>query len=327
MVGDAKAEILAVISVLHTWGIQSLGQLAALDKQQLAQRLGPIAVQLWERANGQTTRPLKRVRPPEIFEEGFEFEQEIETAEPLLFMLRRFLQTFAIRLGAVYLVAKELTLRISFSDKNTHERTFKIPQPTCDVELLFRMLQTHLENFTSEAPIVAVSLRAEPAKPAQQQFGLFETALRNPAQLAETLARLSALIGNDRVGRAVLEQTHRPDAFRIEPFAWEFDSVASAVSSGDSPDALRTAHTTVALRRFRRAKAAVVLIDDKQPAHIRSAEAEGQVVAHAGPFASSGDWWAEEKWQRSEWDFELENGAVCRSHHDGREWRVDGVYD
>src|SRR3954466_13762393 len=98
MVGDAKAEILAGISVLHTWGIQSLGQLAALDKQQLAQRLGPGAVQLWGGANGQTTRPLKRVKLPEIFEEMFEFEQEIETAEPLLFMLRRFLQSFALRL-------------------------------------------------------------------------------------------------------------------------------------------------------------------------------------------------------------------------------------
>src|SRR5436305_14013750 len=108
MVGDAKAEILAVISVLHTWGIQSLGQLAALDKQQLAQRLGPIAVQLWERANGQTTRPLKRVRPPEIFEEGVAFEQEIETAEPLLFMLRRFRHTSAIRPRRVYLCAKGL---------------------------------------------------------------------------------------------------------------------------------------------------------------------------------------------------------------------------
>ena len=321
------AEISAVIAILHTWGIESLGQLAALDKQQLAERLGPVAVQLWERANGQTTRPLRRVKPPEIFEEAFEFEHEIETAEPLLFMLRRFLESFAIRLGATYLVAKELTLRITFSDKTSYERLFKIPQPTASVELLFRMLYTHLENFTAEAPITAVLLRAKPARPSQQQFGLFETALRHPAQLAETLARLTAIVGSDRVGRPVLEETHRPDAFRIEPFVWELPDHEVGTFLRDGRGRVEDTSLPVALRRFREANTAVVLIDDNQPAHIRSACVQGHAVAHVGPFGSSGDWWDRDIWQRIEWDLELENGTVCRCHHDGRKWHVDGVYD
>src|SRR5713226_212676 len=209
-----------ILGILHKWGIHTLGQLAALDKEELRARLGSEAVRLWERANGTATRLLKFVLPPETFEESFEFEHEIETAEPLLFMLRRFLEQLAVRLSAIYLVAKELTLRITFADKQTYERIFKIPQPTNDVDLLFRMLQTHLENFKSERPILAVALSAQPIRPASQQFGLFETALRNPQQLYETLARLSALLGNDRVGTPVLEETHRPDAFRMEPFDW-----------------------------------------------------------------------------------------------------------
>src|SRR5437763_11201823 len=168
---------------------------------------------------------LKFVQPPETFDESFEFDHEIETAEPLLFILRRFLEQLALRLSAIYLVAQELTLRIGFSNNQTnasaartYERVFKIPEPTNDVDLLFRMLQTHLENFKSEHPIIAVALTAQPIRPASQQFGLFETALRNPQQLYETLARLSALLGNDLVGRPVLEETHRPDAFRMEAF-------------------------------------------------------------------------------------------------------------
>src|SRR5437899_4071760 len=175
---------------------------------------------MWKRANGKSQRLLKLVRPPEAFEESFEFENEIETAESLLFMLRRFLEQLAVRLSTIYLVAKELTLRITLANKQCYERVFKIPQPTVDVDLLFRMLQTHLENFKSEHPIVAVALSAQPIRPVSQQFGLFETSLRNPQQLYETLARLSALLGNDRVGTPVLEETHRPDAFRMEPFAW-----------------------------------------------------------------------------------------------------------
>src|SRR5215831_8150850 len=218
---ERQMDVQDIFAILHKWGIHTVGQLATLDKEQLAPRLGPEAIRMWERANGQSKRVLKLIRPPESFEESFEFEREIETAEPVLFMLRRFLEQLAVRLAAIYLVAKELTLRITFGNKQIYKRVFKIPQPTNDVDLLFRMLQTHLENFRSEHPIVAVALSAEQIKPAAEQFGLFETTLRNPHQLSETLARLTALVGADRVGTPVLEETHRPDAFRIEPFSWQ----------------------------------------------------------------------------------------------------------
>jgi protein ImuB len=306
---------------------------------------------MWERANGRCNRLLKLVRPPESFEESFEFEREIETAEPLLFMLRRFLEQLAVRLGAIYLVAKELTLRITFGNsrqvrhgtdssdwrnepavagKQTYERVFKIPQPTNDIDLLFRMLQTHLENFRSEYPIVAVALSAEPIRPAGEQFGLFETTLRNPHQLAETLARLTALLGGDRVGTPVLEETHRPDAFRIQPFFW---AVVSAVSSGEKresrpdPHALRTAHATAALRRFRPAISASVLQDEDIPTHVRSAEMSGKITAQCGPYFLSGNWWDEKSWTRAEWDLQLHNGELVRVNESEGVWKVDGIYD
>ena len=328
-------EVQEIFAVLHKWGIHTFGQLAALDKEDLRERLGPEAVRLWERANGTATRLLKFVRPPESFEENFEFENEIETAEPLLFMLRRFLEQLAVQLRAIYLVAKELTLRITFADKHVYERVFKIPQPTNDVDLLFRMLQTHLENFKSDHPIIAVALGAQPIKPAREQFGLFGTALHNPHQLSETLARLTALLGADRVGTPILEETHRPDVFRMEPFAWaavESDSSAEAsakadVPSGQSSDALRTAHATAALRRFRSAAPALVLLDENIPAHIRSAEIREKIIEQCGPYLISGNWWDEKSWARAEWDLQLENGELVRAHESQGSWKVDGIYD
>ncbi len=333
-------EVQEILAVLHKWGIHTLGQLAALDKKKLAARLGPKAIGMWERANGKSQRLLKFVRPPESFEESFEFENEIETAEPLLFILRRFLEQLAVRLSTIYLVAKELTLRITFANKQCYERVFKIPQATNDVDLLFRMLQTHLENFRSQHPIVAVALSAQPIRPVSQQFRLFETALRNPHQLSETLARLIALLGSERVGTPVLEETHRPDAFRMELFAW---AVASAVpsgqfrQSGSDSVALRTAHPTAALRRFRPAVSTSVLLDEDTLAHVRSAEISGKISDQRGPYFLSGNWWDEKSWVRAEWDLQLENGELVRVNESdppsqgygvaGRTWNVDGIYD
>ena len=73
-------EVQAIFAILHKWGIHTLGQLAALDKEQLGARLGPQAIRMWERANARSNRLLKLIRPPESFEESFEFEREIETA-------------------------------------------------------------------------------------------------------------------------------------------------------------------------------------------------------------------------------------------------------
>src|SRR6266404_2069459 len=328
---DRQAELRQILAILHKWGIHTLGQLAALDKEDLATRLGPEAVRLWERANGKTTRLLKLVQPSESFAESFEFENEIETAEPLLFMLRRFLEQLALRLSAIYLVAKELTLRITFANKQHYERCFRIPQPTNDVDLLFRMLQTHLENFKSEHPIVAVALDAQPVKPAAQQFRLFETALRDPNQLSETLARLTALLGSDRVGTPILEETHRPDAFRIEPFAWEVGAI----------DPNRPPRTEVvlgvALRRFRPTATASVFLSENMPAHLRSAKINGKIADQRGPFLLSGNWWHEKSWARAEWDLQLDSGTVCRAHESPPSsssgaagegtWKIDGIYD
>ena len=334
---SSQLQIANILAIFRKWGIHTLGQLAALDKEELRARLGSEAVGLWERANGTATRLLKFVQPPEAFDESFEFDHEIETSEPLLFMLRRFLEQLAFRLSGIYLVAQELTLRITFSKsepdghfteagaasttsaaKETHIRVFKIPQPTNDVDLLFRMLQTHLENFKSEHPIVAVALTAQPIWPASQQFGLFETALRNPNQLYETLARLSALFGSDCVGSPVLEETHRPDAFRMEPFCWTLNN------AGETPAATEEKHRT-ALRRFRPPANTSLFVSDQR--YLESDKIRGQIVDQSGPFLFSGNWWDEKSWARAEYDMQLENGDLIRAHDAEGTWKVDGIYD
>src|SRR6266542_1663566 len=333
MEGDMQAQ--EIFAILHKWGIHTLGQLAALDKQQLGARLGPEAVRMWERANGQSNRLLKLVRPPESFEERFEFENEIETAEPLLFILRRFLEQLAVRLRAIYLVAKELTLQITFANEQVYERVFKITEPTNDVDLLFRMLHTHLENFKSEYPIVAVALSAQPIRPAREQFGLFETTLRNPHQLSETLARLTALLGADRVGTPVLEETYRPDAFRIDPFSWALTSAAgnggqSSATPGPYPEARRSSPLHIlcsVLRRFRPAISGSVLLGEDRPSHVRGADVRGKIVDQRGPYLFSGNWWDEKSWVRAEWDLQLEAGELILAHESQGTWKLDGIYD
>jgi protein ImuB len=307
------------LSVLKKWGIRTLGQFVALGKEPLSSRLGPEALTLHERATANSTRPLKFVRPPDSFREAIEFEHEIETIEPLLFVLRRFLEQLLVRLEMMYWVAQELRLRLRFESGEPYDKTFRIPAPTSNVETLFRMLYTHLETLRTEHAIVALELSAKPGLAINHQFGLFESVLRDPNHFHETLARLTALVGWDRVGTPVLEESHRPDAFRMESVSLE---KLPEVQPQDQP-----LPRGPALHRFRPPIAATVAVADQRPASLESSVFQGTIREVRGPWRSSGQWWDIERWNRDEWDVEASNGRLYRICRQSDRWFVEGVYD
>jgi len=307
------------LSILKKWGIRSLGQFVTLGKEPLSTRLGPEALALHERATANSTRPLKLVRPPDSFHESIEFEHEIETIEPLLFVLRRFLEQLLVRLEMMYWVAQELRLRLRFESGEPYDKIFRIPAPTANVQTLFRMLYTHLETLRTEHAIVALELSAKPGHAINHQFGLFESVLRDPNHFHETLARLTALVGSDRVGTPVLEKSHRPDAFRMERVSLE---QLPEVKPQDKP-----LPRGPALHRFRPPIAAAVTIADQRPTSLESSVFQGTIRDTRGPWRSSGHWWDNERWNRDEWDVQASNGRLYRICRQSGGWFVEGVYD
>jgi protein ImuB len=301
--------------VLHAWGIRTVGDLVALPMSQVGERLGPEAIVLWERATGGRPRPLKLVKPQAFYCEQADLENPVEMLEPLLFLLRRFLEQITARLAHVYLVVGKLRLVLRFETGEPYHRTFTIPQPTRDVGLLFRMLHTHLENFTSESAIIGLELAAQPVRPGTEQFGLLEKGLRDPHQLAETLARLQALIGTERVGTPELQPSAHPDAFRLRPY----DTAVVPVPCSDSP------LIGVPWMRFTPPVPATIKLHDGEPAFLRSPHFTGPIKETSGPWLLEGNWWESRHWSREEWDAATENG-IYRLVQAGRAWFLDGIY-
>ena len=58
----------------------------------------------------------------------------------------------------------------------------------------------------------------------------------------------------------------------------------------------------------------------------------GRVTRYAGPWRTSGGWWADEvksSWDRDEWDVSLSDGATYRVYRarDTDAWFIEGVVD
>ena len=316
-----------VLEILQRWGVHTVGALLALGRDKVAERLGPAVVELFNRVSPDSPRPLKLAAPAEEFAEQMEFENEIETVEPLLFVLRRFVEQLSRRLEWIYLVVAEFHLRLGLSSGAKYERVFTIPAPTGNVEILFRMLQTHLETVRTDSAIVSLRLAAKPAKPEAQQFGLFESTLRDPNQFAETLARLAGLCGTDRVGTPQLQATHRPDAFKVAAAFHAADSAGERKERpANSPN--RTAEiSALPLRRFRPPLPTHIEFRAGKPALLHSHVFIGPIVESRGPFFSSGNWWDAGRWAREEWDIQTSDGALFRVFRSQDGCFMDGVYD
>ena len=214
--------------ILRGWGIGTLGALTALPKAEVGRRMGAEGVLLWERAAGQSERVLRLVEPARSFAAEWAYEPPVESIEPLLFKLRRFAERIALELRGAGFVAEKLSLTLLLEDGTDRRREFRLPEPGASVDGWLRVLNEHLATVRTDARIAGVRLVAAPARPLERQEGLFDAGLRDPAAFWENLARVAAIVGDDRVGTPVPLDTHRPDAFVMERPAEAVEPPASA---------------------------------------------------------------------------------------------------
>jgi protein ImuB len=348
---DEKESAARLLETLHRWGIRTLRALAALPEVSLSERLGQEGLRLQQLARGAVTRTLVPVEEPMVFEEAIELEHPILLLEPLAFLLNRLLEQICARLGSRALSTQELRLTLdleSFASKNQQSkisnqqfvRTLRLPLPMLDAKVFLKLLQLDLNAHPPGAPIMKIYLAAEPARPRPGQAGLFLPPSPEPEKLELTLARLAALVGEQKVGALELLDTHHPEGFRMQRFVAVTPQKAQQKSSRDkTPEVPQEKSIVTALRRFRPALRASVTLENGQPAHLvsKKKEVQGIVLWKAGPWSASGDWWEREAWSRDEWDIAVQNNApqngdaisFFRLVHDllGGGWFVEGTYD
>jgi len=305
-------------AILKGWGITTLGGLTALPKAEVGRRMGSEGALLWERAAGESTRVLRLVEPARSFAAEWGYDPPVESTEPLLFKMRRFAERIALELRGSGFVAEKLSLTLLLEDETDHRREFRLPEPGADVEGWLRVLGGHLATVRTEARVAGVRLVAAPARPPQKQEGLFDTGLRDPASFWENLARVAAIVGDDRVGTPVPLDTHRPDAFLMDRPA---ESVEPPRGAPAHPPYGPT------LRRFRPTWPVSVTCEAGAPARLEGGRLGGRVSAALGPWRSEGEWWKPGAWALETWHVELAGGGVYQIARSEGSWRVEGMLD
>jgi protein ImuB len=310
-------------ATLDAWGIRTFGELAALPPMGVAARLGDEGLDMQRLARGEGARMLRLRGDPLEFQEEMELEDPVGLLEPLLFLLSQMLGNLCGRLRAHSLTANEIHLLLKLERAPIHIATLRLPTPMLDVKVFLKLLQLELSDRPPQAAVERIQIKLTPVQPRTTQHGLFLPPSPEPEKLEITLARIRSLVGAASVGAPELLDTHRPDSVRMGTLLLA------------KPQSLMAARPRLALRRYRPPQSAQVFSDaEGRPAKIFSSKAEGRVIASAGPWRTSGDWWTGEKWDREEWDLEISSGSLLQGsllcvHRDRRaeRWFLDGSYD
>ena len=309
---------LDVLDTLQRWGAETLADFAALPPLGVIERLGDEGGRLQALIEGRGTRPLRIARPPEDYTAQVHLDEPLANSEPLLFIVSGMVHDIVKRLASHGLaVSHFLGVLTPF-----HEIRIAFPVPVREPMVILKQVQIDLEIHKPKRAITAVAVELQPTPPRVTQHGLFTPSAPEPAQLQTLLARLRALTGHDSVGSPELLNTHRPDAWRLrQDVLFEAGRVA-----------VNAANTAVRLsfRRFRPPLTArVAMTPQHRPAILEARGVTGSVAAVAGPWRTTGEWWAETEWARDEWDVGLDDGALYRLYREHRtnEWFVEGVYD
>ena len=350
------------------WGLKTLGELAALPSADLVSRLGRPARAWQAMARGEDIRPLVPMLEEERFEASLDLEWPIADLEPLSFVLTRLLEPLSTRLERRDRGAAVLHVLLRLVTRETTARRLELPTPMRDVRALRTLALLDLEAHPADAAIDRVTIVIDPTPGRIVQHTLYTRAQPTPEQMSTLLARLGALMGTDRFGAPAAVDTERPGAFAMTVFATDHDDQrrtratrGEKISLEDSAVSARSALNVVsALRRCRQPVPARVAVAGGRPVRVTSDRrgfAGGTVTHCAGPWRTSGEWWADRKlevrsqksegevqssefkvltsgaagagWDSDEWDVALSDGAVYRifRDRDADHWFIDAIVD
>ena len=303
-----------LLSTVRRWGLKTLGDLAALPAADLFERLGAGGLALQRLARGEDERPLVPDPVEERLEVSLALDWPIEGLESLSFVLSRLFDALCARLERGQVGAVVLHVRLWLVTREIHTRTLQLPAPLRDPRVLRTLVLLDLESHPPSAGIDRVAIVVDPAPARVLQFSLFERALPSPEQMSTLLARLAALMGEGCCGAPAVVDSHRPGAFEMRPFAaapqssvlGPHDSTLAPRASARGAGRRRSSVLASAepapgprpliavLRRFRFPVTVRVTVDRGRPVRVVTGYRSlgGRVVMCAGPWRTSGHWWA-----------------------------------
>jgi hypothetical protein len=199
----------ALATLLDGIGVETCGELAALEGESVEIRLGAQGVRLWKLARGDDDRLIFSPIPRELPHASLEWsDYALTDTERLLFSVNALLGTVCEKLMERGSLSREMTLDLTLANGATLTTAVRSGRATASRKTWLRLVRTLLDRMVLPAGVVGLTLRAATVvTDVGQQGDLFD---RGFATAAATEAALASLAEEQGDVVVVPENTAHP---------------------------------------------------------------------------------------------------------------------
>jgi protein ImuB len=319
-----------VAATLRGLGLTSLGQLAALDADEVEARFGPEGLAAHRLARGLDSRGPTTPRDDALPAVAVEFGGPVATAEPLLFVLKGALVSLSETLHTRGLAAREIALTLQLDDGSTAVRAVRPARPTSHPDALFDHCRLALETWQLPEPATGLALSAAVTVPASGEQGdLLAPRWADPAALLAAFERIRGSEGADAVAVPEARDGHLP----ADQGAWAPERADAQTHGGTGARGHRGTDAqavTVALRLLSAPAAVHVRLGRAGLAAFKHGDLWHDVAAWCGPERLAPRWWRPEAaGSRDYYTARTADGTLWLLRRDdpSHEWFVEGWWD
>ncbi len=181
-----------LFAMLLAVGIETCGDLAAVDHQSIEVRFGSEGSRLWHLSRADDKRRLFAEMPRNLPSASFEWvEYTLRDPERLLFVINSLMGNVCIALTERGEGAREMVLAFSLANRSTAEHRLRPARATSSQKAWMRLVRAELEKIRLADAVTGISLRVEAVVAhAERQGDLFDRGFATARATEETIAQM-----------------------------------------------------------------------------------------------------------------------------------------
>jgi len=308
-----------LVQRLARCGLHSLRDIWRLPRPDLARRFGPGLVHYLDQLSAQRHAPRRVFSAPDVFKAKYDFEQETNDRQYLLYAAESLLQQARSYLQARISLSEKISFYLLYARQQAvtqHGLMLNVyaQQGGDTPEHFLPQLREILHNQQLERPLIGLELHIDQFRPrTDSTYDLFKKAHRSNENWSGLLGLLFARLGRERVYRLSLCADFRPEK------TWQKRPVHNIAANKQAADKLLLAHSS---------QRPTWLF--KQAAHIGGAERGRRYRLISGAERLESGWWEDRDQRREYYQGITPTGRRCWLYRDlqatDEQWYLHGLF-
>lgn len=203
MIGEKTAHL------LHSMGVQKVLTLQQMPRELLQRVLGDNGISIWKKANGIDTSPVEPYNERKSISSEETFYSDTIDISFLKATLVSMTEKLAYQLRKEEKLTACVTVKLRYSNFDTHTVQLRVPYTNCDHHLIPRVKELFEKLYERRMLIRLIGVRFSHLVAGGYQINLFEDS-SELIQLYQAMDKMRKRFGSDKVKRATgMEMTRR----------------------------------------------------------------------------------------------------------------------